>query len=387
MSLSPPSSQKAGDRPISFVLDDQTALGGSPVSLDLVIRPEDLTRTDPSRINVQQTLGGAWADSFGPGVPMININGHTGWRRTDGDSNDGQERFVALKEQVFDNWHASRKAAVQAGQDPNGVQLVFSDALDGFAVVVAPMNFALRRSRSRPLLLQYSIQMAVLDQNVDQLGYLQFGGGFLDADVTQSLGLDSLTASINEITGYINQVHTFVDRTLVAPVKAFMNQTARLYNAVTGAVSAASNTVGSLISVATLSARAGMNLFRTMATVASLPTFARSMLMQVAGSYSNAFCVLRNALHQRLTYPDYSSLYGSSNCSSTSGGRPISMLAGVNPFYQIVPSTGALPVTLSTSGNTAMATLANSDPVLAPMTTSDLSSALRDVNSGLAVLA
>src|SRR3546814_1488395 len=96
-----------------------------------------------------------------------------------------------------------------------------------------------------------------------------------------------------------------------------------------------------------MTAQAGVNLFRTVAAVANLPSQIRSRLMQVAGAYSNIYCVLRNALRQQLFYEDYNPLFGASNCSSTSGGRPISSLAGKNPFYSVVPTQRPLPVSMT----------------------------------------
>ncbi|ATI15623.1 hypothetical protein [Bordetella phage vB_BbrM_PHB04] len=383
MFTSAPSSQKADARPISFLLDDQ-ATGGAPASVDLVIRPEDLTRNDPSRLNVQQTLGGAWADNFGPGVPTIQISGHTGWRPTFG-SGDGAARFQQLYDQVYVQWHERRAAAVQAGMDPDRVKLVFADALDNFTVVVAPMSFTLRRSRSRPLLSQYQINMTVLGDDVGAGGLFGALGGLLNADVLEAAGLDSLTASINEITSAINNVHQWVDRTIVAPVRTFMQQTARLYGAVRGAISAADGIAGSLISVARMTAQAGINIFRTAAAIANIPSQVRARLMQVAGAYTNIFCVLRNALNQQIYYEDYSPLFGASNCSSTSGGRPISVLAGQNPFYSVVPTSGPLPVTLTESAQSSLRTLAANDPVLARMSPVALYSAVRSVADGMAV--
>jgi len=383
--LAPPSSQKAGDRPISFLLDDQSIGGTSARAfVDLVIRPEDLTRTDPSRINVQQTLGGAWADNFGAGIPQITISGTTGWRRTEGDGDDGVARFQRLKEQVFDQWHKNRATAAATGTNPDNVKLIFSDALDNFSVVVAPMSFVLRRSKSRPLLCQYQIAMTVLEG--DALGPSLFGfDSFLDAGILESVGLDSLTASVNAITSAINGVNGWVQGTLVAPVQSFMNQTARLYGAVRGAISAGSGIVGSLISVAQMSAQAGVNLFRTLAAVANIPQQAKAALMSMAGAYSNIYCILRNALRQQIYFQDYSDLYGASNCSSTSGGRPISSLAGVNPFYNAVPTSGVSPVTLTQGAQNSMRTIANSDPVLAPLSTAAIDSAMQTVAGGFSV--
>jgi hypothetical protein len=384
----PPTSQKADQRPISFVLDDQTTLGGSPVSVNLAIRPEDLTRSDASRLNVQQTLGGAWGDNFGAGIPTISISGTTGWR-PGADGLDGGERFQQLFDQVYSGWHTARLNAVTAGQDPDKVQLVFSDALDGFTVVVAPNNFVLRRSRSRPLIYQYQIAMTVLDQDVDPGAGLSLfnGSDLLNAATTQQLGLASLTQSINDITAQISNISGAIQSTLVAPVQAFMNETSALYSAVQGAITAGTGIAGQLISVARMTAQAGLNIFHTCAAVANLPTLSKGLLLQVAGAYMNVWCVLKNALNQQLYYPDYSPLFGASNCSSTNGGRPISALAGTNPFYSVAPTTPALPVQLTQSAQLNLSALASNDPVLAPMTTSALGAALQEVTNGMTVAA
>lgn len=387
-----PQSQKADARPIAFVLDDR-AKNDPPIAITLLIRPEDLSRTDPSRMSVQQTLGGAWVDSFGAGLPNITISGHTGWRQATSSvdlnrSKDGIERFQELKSNVFAQWHQRRLAAVKAGQDPDLVKLVFADALDHFAVVVAPLSFSLRRSKSRPLLCQYQIAMAVTDQSIDPSRYLQYGvGGDFDLDSLEAAGLDSLSASIEALAGYAKDVQKFVDRTLVAPVKKFMDQTTRLYRAVDTAVRSVDGVADSLISVAQMSARAGMNLFRTIGTVASFPGHVRAKLMQVAAAYSNIFCVLNNALRSKSFYEDYSPVYGASNCSSTSGGRPISPLADTNPFYTVASplQSGSSPVSIKTEAQSSLSTLASTDVVLSPMPLSTLQFHVSTVASGMEV--
>lgn len=379
----PPSSQKADVRPISFVLDDN----GATTAVDLVIRPEELARTDPSRVSVQQTLGGtSWADNFGPGLGQITISGHTGWRTREGSFLDGEARFRKLNDTVFTQWHEKRKTAALAGRDPDSVQLIFADALDNFSVSVVPTTFTLRRSRSRPLLCQYQIAMTIVNTDIDQFGYLSFGGVNISKTV-EELGLDSLTASVDRITSYLTGIKKSVDATLVSPVQRFMNQTARLYGAVRKAITAGTSIAGSLISVARMTAQAGVNIFRTLAAVGGIPSLARATLMQVAGAYSNILCVLSNALRKRKYIQDYSDLYGSSNCSSTSGGRPLSPLSGQNPFYSVNPTKEALPVSVSTSAQTSLSTLANADPVLSPMSTASLGVAVSNVANGLVVTA
>lgn len=386
MAISPPSTQKTEFRPISFVLDDQTiGLGSIGVkSVDLVIRPEELTRSDPSRVNVQQTLGQSpWADNFGPGLGQITISGHTGWRRTEGDSSDGAERFQRLNEQVFTRWHSRRREAALAGSDPDNVRLIFVDVLDGFSAVIVPTNFVLRRSRQRPLLCQYQISLTVIDESIDQLGYLSFGG-VNTAKVIKSLGLTSLTDSISRITSYASNVSSFITvPSLVSSVRSFMNKTASIYQLVHDAISSGSRIADTLVSIAQMTARAGLNVFRTLAAVVSIPSIVRAQLMRVAGAYSNIFCVLRNALKQQLYYQEYSGLYGASNCSSTSGGRAISSYASANPFFSVVPTAPRLPVTVTADAQKTMTSMSAADPVLSPMSVSAISGAVASMAGGI----
>lgn len=161
---SPPPSQK--NRLIGFA--------GTVGAMELVIRPEELTRFEPSRLAVQQTLGGAWADSFDRGIIQIRISGTTGWHGgpADGGQLSGEAQFLLLRQTAFIQWHSQRAAIVAGGGDPSVVTLVFIDSLDGHVDVVAPKSFTLRRSKSRPLLMQYQIEMLVLQD----LATPYFGG-------------------------------------------------------------------------------------------------------------------------------------------------------------------------------------------------------------------
>jgi hypothetical protein len=389
MNLRAPQSQTAEARPISFLLDDQAA-GTPPVSVTLVIRPEDLVRNDPSRMAVQQTLDGAWADNFGPGITSIQISGTTGWRRTQTtDELDGGERFAQLFDHVFTRWHQLQKDAAQAGRNPNLVQLVFADALDGFALVVAPTNFVLRRSKSRPLLCQFQIALTVLSPHVDPdpaaHSSTSFIGPLGNSQATEQAGLASISASIAKLRDYATSINNIVDRTMLAPARDFLGKTARVYELTRQAISAGDSIAASLILFSRLTAQSGINVFRTLAAAAGLPGRVRAQLMEIGAAYSNVFCVLSNAVQQQQFYPDYNPLFGSSNCSSTNGGRPLSPLANQNPWESYTPQNLALPVTALPTSTASMKAIASSDVVLAPMSSSALHDALSTVTSGLAV--
>ncbi len=383
IAIGPASSQKAADRPISFLMNDVASSGDPPAAFEFYVRPEDLTRQDPSRLTVLQTLGGAWADNWGRGLAQIAISGHTGWRQ-DFTGNDGIDRWLAMREMCFDGWHRRREAAAEAGKDPDGVQLVFSDALDSYAVAVAPGGITLRRSRSRPLLVQYQLSMTVLG-DVDVAALL---AGDLGSDDLLTLGLDALTRGIESLNRGLQSISAIVNRTVNAilrPVRAFMAATNKLYGAVLALDRTVLGVTGSILSIATVTAQAGMNLFRSVALIASLPAQVRGQFMAVAATYSGIVCLLAKALRAATTWDDYSALYGASNCSSTSGGRPLGQFPGVNPLLTLLPPPPAAPATLTAPAQLSASALAGSDPVLAPMALDVLGNHAATVAAGLEV--
>lgn len=181
--------------------------GGAAGAFDLTIRPEELSRTEPSRLTVQQTLGGAWADAFGRGLITIRIAGTTGWHggRPDAALLSGEDAFRALRDGAFIAWHDARDALLRAGQDPAGVELTFVDELDGFVDVVAPKTFSLRRSKSSPLLIRYSVEMVVLRDAA-----LPAGGRLADPVMAALAGPQAFVAAAQTIQGTVSQIQTLL---------------------------------------------------------------------------------------------------------------------------------------------------------------------------------
>ena len=176
----PPTSQRSGLRPISFVLDNGGSIG-SPVILK--VRPEDLTRNEPARATVNQTLGrevSGWVDHFGEGLPSVSISGHTGWRDVAGSGVDGARAFDQLNQLVAHDFPAAKQAAIDRGSDPADVKLLFVDMLDDFAWSVVPTTFTLRRNKSSPLLYRYNIS---LHDGLKSSRVFHFGGKSTHAHV------------------------------------------------------------------------------------------------------------------------------------------------------------------------------------------------------------
>lgn len=376
MNLTPAKSQKAEDKPISFVLE---SAGGTMKSVSLFIRPEDLSISFPSRVSVNQTLGGAWVDSFGEGLQSTTISGTTGWRSAP-NGKDGVDRLIELKAEFFSKWHELRAAAVKAGTDPNEVKLRYVDTLNRYSRVIVPQVFEVRRSKSRPLLCMYRFSFTAVANPKTVASAVKSAFG-LDPS---GFGLGSLLSSLNTLRGYINSVKNFVNTQILGPVKAFMNMSHQLLTAVQSTIAAGVSLAGSVISVARAVAQVGVNVFRTLAAIAGIPALVKATLMQVASAYSNIFCVLKNALKTPKTYENYTSLYGASNCSSTAGGSPASQYANVNAFYAVAPSTSS-GTAVSTQATSAMNAIIKSDVVLSPMSVQQLGTNLTTINAGVAL--
>lgn len=392
---------KASERPVTFVLHNQ-ATGASPVKLDLVIRPEDLTRTEQSRMSVIQTMGGAWADVWGPNVPMVNISGTTGWGA--GNRPNGLEHFLKLHNTVFKRWHAERAEALQAGLNPDDVKLIFSDGLDEFTWVVAPQQFVLRRNKARPLLAQYQIALLYLDDGVFDKSLAESDLEALAPKKPEAVkaGLDSLNDSLKSIDKFFQDLDHGIDAALGPIAKAVRTITDvanKALKTVSGAVDAVlkgvtgaigtvmsnlSKTLGPVISVASKLARVAGNVMHIVQGVVSLPSRIKAKLSRVAGAFNNAFCVIRNIFSPRKFLPNYDPLFGSSMCSSTAGGHPISKYNHENPFNDMFQGVSDV-VSVSSAAASALNKLAGADTLEKKTPLDELRADISSIASGVKI--
>lgn len=384
MDLSTPATQKAQDCPITFVMDDESA--GTSEEMTLLIRPEQLTIGFPSRMSVIQTLGGGWADSFGEGIEEGTYAGTLGWRATS-DSSGGIERLAKLKNFAYTDWHARRAAAVVKGDDPALVRLILVDTLNNYSRVIAPRVFELQRSKSSPLLARYRFNFTMLSRDITGQDLAQDDsllGGLLG-----SVGswIDSFTTSINNITDRIRTAYRWIDKNLISPIRTFVGKTMQIYRAVRDMVTAGVGIVRQVASIATLATQAITNVLRSAALVINIPNIAKAAIMNVVREFTNLFCLLKNA-RKLLSYEDYSDIYGASNCSSTSGGRSISIYSGsTNNTFAAVSAQSANPVIVTQAASNSMKTLASTDLVTTNLSTSTISSNLAVANAGITVTA
>lgn len=350
--------QKADQKPISLalLLNQQLVEDGF---YTFYIRPEDLSRMEPTRTSPQQTIGGAWLDNFGLGLSTISIQGHTGWRGTQ--FVDGADLFKNLRENIFLRWHELREAQQNAGQDPDAsVEMLFLDDLNNIHVVVAPSApFTLRRSRSRPLLYQYGMQFTVLRDIKSPLPVSDLLGKqglpiayvpqvALDALATTITRRQALAIKMQEIFAPMN--HPLADLAVASAqvletVKALTSEGIDTFDAVSSPV----------VAGAAMIDYAARNITQALIIPLALTEEIKNVMRDVYGSYQDAICNLHANFVAPGQYLDFSGLFGASNCSSTTGGRPPSpyALTDTNPFLDIYTGTTP-PLVISADGQAAI---------------------------------
>jgi len=414
----PPTDQRARARPIAFALERMGGIG-TPITLN--IRPEDLTRTEPSRIAVHQTLGKqitGWVDNFGAGLPSVNISGHTGWRASAMTGEDGVKAFESLNKLVHADYHEAKQQAIDAGIDPSTVKLIFIDMLDGFTWNVAPMSFVLRRSKSRPLLMQYNIQLQAVSTSVDT--------AFMALPFASNLpaGLRALFAAIDRLKGIAIFIRQTVGRvmsvigTVVATknvvlgqldgiVKTFVDMSTYVFtvtgSSINGSINGGSLSLGasgstasgSISAAAALSAardlsttaaglaEVGLNTFRSLALTEGITQRDKWELCRAASAYNEIVCLFTNSLDVGGAYQDYDPLFGASNCSSTTGGRQSSRFLDQNTFAALQNQKGA--IVMSSAAQAAVLTVTGNDPIRAPLSPAELQRNLDIINSGAVI--
>ncbi len=353
-----PASQKSGDRPIAFALlrGGRLVPGGQ---VTLIIRPEELSREEPSRVTVQQTLGGAYLDHYGLGISTISIQGNTGWRA--GQSEDGGQHFERLRSDIFLRWHELR-AEQQGRGDPDIIELVFSDALDNISVVVAPQNFRLQRSKSRPLLYQYSMRLVVLREAsapplLNEAEQLQVDRDELPTSRVSQAAIDALSSTVNGRLALAQEIRVaFGPATRV--IADLADGSAAILGAVMDLTQAGIDTFDAVSAPVIYASRqvelASRNLTQALIEPLALTERIKRTLREVYSNAGEAYCNLTNNFQPAAQYLDFSDLFGASNCSSTTGGRPLSSFTNDNPFLALYPSRSS-PVALSSDAQGAIA--------------------------------
>jgi hypothetical protein len=368
-----PTSQK--DRPIGFAILES----GRPLwtPLMLPIRPENLTITDPWRVTVHNTLGGAYADTFGRAAGVITLSGTTGWR-------GGEEAFTRLSDQ-FQLFNRLRQTRIENGLSPDAVELAYLDTLHNRTLVVALQSYTLQRSIGDPLRIRYHIQFAVLrdlsestgifDSILGALSHLSNALKALASGVEQLQKSGSVLAGLGRFIGGLARAGAgFIDK-VGTVVKRVVNGLRETGGKITQALEPFYRMAWEL-------SLAGRNLFMAITGIANLPAAVVGEIGRIIGGFTALGCNLANAWNNMQTMFDVQALFGASNCSSTGGGLPVSSYIGTNPFSLMYPI--AKPAQLQSKDSQRIsAETAQMDPIAHPLTMAQAAERARQMTAGI----
>lgn len=131
--------------------------GGSKVSFTFPIKPGEFQAEVPARVSTVQTLEGVYQDHGGLGVEKLSYQGHTGWRSRPPNNVDGFQVFQNLYQKVYKEYHNR----IGRLGDPEQVKCMVIDDLYDTVYRVSLDDFQPTKSRSNPLLYNYTIHMTV----------------------------------------------------------------------------------------------------------------------------------------------------------------------------------------------------------------------------------
>lgn len=382
----PPPDQTPATRPISFIYHNALS-DASFKQMTLLIRPEELTRSETSRLTLHHTLGGAYADNFGGGIPTLTLSGHTGWGNNNAPLN-GIEHMVELYKFVYTQWHSDRQRAANSGLDPEDIKLLFSDQLDEFTWVVAPQSFTLKRNKSNPLLAFYQINLVWLANDVaSPLAKLlnQQGGGMLaEAIASFSANMHKITTLSTSMSEEINAFFSPVHGAIGELVSVATGVNASVLTNIKAMNTVVNTTGGNLLGIASTLNLATANVLASVAVIKNIPQTLLAKLMQVKNAFLTLYCLMHNALATKKQLPVYD-IYGSSLCSSTNGGSALSTHLTSNTFSAVLPSTPQ-ELAINSSAMLGINQLAALDNVLMPYSLSYVSNLSSVVVQGMTQL-
>jgi hypothetical protein len=126
----------------------------------LIINPQEMSQREATRAQVFQTLGGAYVDDFGRGLPKVSISGNTGWRlkyMPDGKGLlDGWQAFKTLRSDIF-RYFTDAKDPVRPFLRNVNYEMHWYNWGEDEYYAIQPEEFQLQRSASNPLLYQYTL--------------------------------------------------------------------------------------------------------------------------------------------------------------------------------------------------------------------------------------
>lgn len=313
---------KQKDKRVHFELYTNGRFAGAAATakMTLPINPEELTLDRSDRVSVVQTLGAPFIDELGEGLATVRIQGVTGWR-TRPNQADGLKVFERLYSDIVRGYFNARKEKQEAGKDPDQVHLVLVNNVDNMAFDVVPMDFHLRRSKSRPLFYQYDLSFTV----VEDLSKLTKGDPEYDLS-TKDTSLSGLAARVEKAKSTLAHDKSLLEELAGAPyyqavhdlieaVEDFVD----LAGEVGEVIHKVSGVAAGIVSTVADTLDKGLNAVRNFQWWVATCTFPTLVAINDVKSICNEIkCHFANGL-SRAFLPDFSKIYGVTDCATSRG--------------------------------------------------------------------
>lgn len=166
----------------------------------LLMNPQSLSQAEQARVNVTQTIGGAYIMDFGAGIPNVTISGTTGYKKrhnADGELRDGYQELKHLRTEVYRNFITATDPAYK---------MFWYNWEDEEFWVIQPTNFRLQRSVSEPTLYRYELSFYCIANAVAPATPTALSEQQLDM-VMLTANLASRMSSISEILTAFRSAH------------------------------------------------------------------------------------------------------------------------------------------------------------------------------------
>lgn len=158
----------------------------------LLVNPQEFTQVEPARNTVTQTLGGAFVQDFGQGLPQVTISGITGYKarkNVDGEVRDGFEEFRHFRETIYRMFIRNNEA---------DLVMYWYNWEDEEYYAIQPHTFRLQRNKAEPLLYRYEFNFTCLRRaNIMPYQVPKNTKGAIDFKAVQN-GIGKAMSTLNE---------------------------------------------------------------------------------------------------------------------------------------------------------------------------------------------
>jgi len=134
--------------------------------LTFPVTPNQITFYVPSRVTMTQTIGGVFNDDFGAGIPIITIQGNTGYWESSRGSFDGSAMVdgYTTYQKIYRIFYLDYFALEGSNLSPSpSIQERLLDTYSGRHFVVKPyQDFQIEQASDDPLNWDYTLTFEIL---------------------------------------------------------------------------------------------------------------------------------------------------------------------------------------------------------------------------------